>query len=122
MYVFTSAIFFIIFYSLIDVKHIASTSNLNMNSKGIESFRSTALKSAKTKVDSQSVEAAYAKAKKFALPEELQYLKRGVGGLRIGFQAGSLAYSSIAQYDSLQETLSPRLRDNWLKENLRIKL
>jgi hypothetical protein len=121
MYVFTSAIFFLIFYSLIDVKHIASTSNLNMNSKGIESFRSASLKSAKTKTDSQSVEAAYAAAKKFALPED-SISKRHVRGLRIGLQAGNLAYTSIAQYDSVQAALSPRLRDNWLQKRFTYKI
>ncbi len=92
-----------------------------MQSKDIETFRSNMLSLAKTKADSQSVEAAYAVANQFALPQEKKSVER-IHGLKIGLTSETLHYTSAAQYDSVQQVLSPSLRDNWLTKIIVYKI
>jgi len=117
MYLFTSAIFFILFFWLVDINQMASKTKIEVTAQSVESARREALKSARTGEDSLNIDAAFSRAKNIIAPTA-QTVKRKSGGLRLGFTLEKGPYTSLEEYDSIQNTLQSSLRDGWVKRRL----
>ena len=115
MYIFTSAIFFIIFFSLFNVKTLTATTNLKVSGKGINEAKYQALSNVKTKKDSMAIEQAFSGMQ--GLPKALKdsFMTASSNDPVISLGSSDKPYKSIEQYDSVQHKLSPDLRDNWIK-------
>jgi hypothetical protein len=118
MYVFTSALFFIIFFSLFnaEVDVGAETGKLE---NVLDDFSTEAYKNAKTKEDSINIYKALALVK---LSGKTKTDKSG-NGAKLDLSLGNAAekYESIAAYDSAQQLLHPVERDNWLVRQINRK-
>ncbi len=120
MYVFTSAFFFLVFFSLFRLNEF------NLNSKGakiksIEQAKVEALKDAKTKADSSAVEEAFGYAQRASLdtlPIVAGSQKKGFN-TRLTFRKN---YKSKLEYDSAQRLLAPKERDAWFTRMISLKL
>ncbi len=125
MYIFTSAFFFIIFFSMVDVGnmhlgsgadniHIATDSERR---KQIEMAEFHALSNAEDAKDSAVIRRAFALAGNGStnvLPDSLR--KDG-----ITLMGNDEDYRTIGQYDSAQQTLPAGKRDSWIKKILKRK-
>lgn len=120
MYVFTSAVFFLVFFSLFKVKEteFSRFANDEALSEAIQKIKQEALINASTKEDSLKI----TNASELLLPgtaaavEKMDTLKpqRGMNrGMNVSFDTGIENYKSVAQYDSVQKTLTPDKRNNW---------
>jgi hypothetical protein len=120
MYVFTSAVFFLVFFSLFKVKEtdVERFNNDTAITEGIRNAKEDALRKASTKEDSLQI----IKATDLLLPgnaiettkTDTGKLKQGYGrGVNIKFGNGVENYKSVAQYDSVQKTLTAGKRNNW---------
>jgi hypothetical protein len=111
MYVFTSALFFIIFYSVFSVKNLGASSDAaaGFDSTFINSStRDVALKGATNDRDSAEILEGFDVLKKTPLGNDsLRYKSLFFSGPR-----------SRESYDSLQRSLPPEKRDSWLKRKL----
>ena len=130
MYVFTSALFFLIFYSLFSVKNWGGPIVTNKKGKttNIRNAREEALKRAKTKADSASIEQAFKSISRIPIPVEIKVndidstdedddddddrssKADRFFGLTASFED---AYDSREQYDSAQLKLPVAERDGW---------
>ena len=120
MYVFTSAVFFLVFFSLFKVKEtdVERFNNGTAIAEGILSAKEEALKKASTREDSMEI----INATDLLIPgKKNENLKVDTGKLRqrsnkgvnINFGNGVENYKSVAQYDSIQKTLAAVERNNW---------
>ena len=114
MYLFTSALFFILFFWLVDIKDLAKKANVKANIQSIESVKQMTLKSVNTREDSMNIEAAFSKAKKMIAPN-VERPKPKRKGLNLSLTVDQFAFTSFEEYDSIQNALKPELRDGWLK-------
>ncbi len=108
MYIFTSALFFLIIFSLFSTKKIFQGNKSSLPSvANIEVLKDSALARANTTVDSVNVLQAFALFDKANKPKVKDTLSEKDSGV-------STRYASIAQYDSIQASLPPKKRDGWL--------
>jgi len=108
MYIFTSAIFFLIFLSAFDIRKISSGDKSKADMLMDPNLR-TLLTSAKTSQDSLKILKAY---QAFG-----PYIKVNVDSAKktpVGFTRLKDDYHSRAEYDSVQKALPDSLRDGWL--------
>lgn len=121
MYVFTSAIFFLVFFSLFKMKE-ADIEKISGNTVLMESIRSAkeeALKNANTKEDSGKIINA-SRLLMLPLTDDKQnpdtVLRKPTKNKGLNFSLGSddQDYKSVAAYDSIQKNLPSEKRDNWL--------
>ncbi|MFI5156359.1 MAG: DUF3667 domain-containing protein [Chitinophagales bacterium] len=117
LYVFTSAIFFILFFSVVNVKDFARSDEVSMGSIDMETLRSNTLKGARNREDSQNVETAISK-----LANGGRLLEPGPKLPRKGIHVTTIPYMSFTEYDSVQNALNPSLRDGWLRRKITLKL
>lgn len=116
MYLFTSAIFFILFFWLINIQNIAAGTNVSTKPQNIELTKKTLLKSVNTREDSLKIESAFSKAKRIITPVNNNQQKNG--GLKLGLSIDQFPYNSFEEYDSIQMLLKPAHRDGWVTRSL----
>jgi Protein of unknown function (DUF3667) len=112
MYIFTSAIFFLIFFSMFNVKNIDFTDqdrvvkNLDLNEM---------LAEAKTRQDSLKIREVYELTRK-----QLVKIKKDSGRTNGDFDVylDTSVYHTFAAYDSAQRTKPANQRDRWLKRKI----
>jgi hypothetical protein len=121
MYVFTSAVFFLVFFSLFSVKE----SDVDVVTEKPEvkeaafNLKEEALKKVKTKKDSVAILNA---SELIGLKDSLNKNKadssgkttgqRGSGGFKMSF-GGAEKYRSVKEYDSIQNALPKEKKDGW---------
>ena len=124
MYVFTSAVFFLVFYSIFSAKDIndtlSGTSGLN---DAMLKSKEEALAKAKTKVDSIKVNEAFAlvglnNEQKPKVNDTINVMVKGNNGEGVNVSFGNDVddYKSVEQYDSVQKSLPEGKKDNWFKK------
>jgi hypothetical protein len=113
MYLFTSAIFFILFFWLFNVKKIAAGANFSTKPQNIELTKRTLLKSVSTREDSLKIESAFSRAKHIGTPHVTNKEQKN-SGLKLGLSVDEFPYNSFEEYDSIQMLLKPALRDGWI--------
>lgn len=130
MYVFTSAVFFLIFFSMFKIKEsdIEVLNGQVKNKEKISEIIAEALKNAVTKEDSLAIEKLYLLlGEKDSVPvkknDEPAPLKGKINSKPVSLDFGSAEkYNSIEEYDSIQKTLSNKKRDGFFMRMLNKKL
>jgi hypothetical protein len=126
MYIFTSAFFFIIFFSMVDVASIhlgtgAENAHIGTDSerqKQIEMAEDQALSGAEDAKDSASIRRAFA----FTGVEKRNRMSDSLKQSgRIMLMGNVEDYHSVEQYDSAQRALPAGKRDSWMKSILKRK-
>jgi hypothetical protein len=123
MYIFSSAIFFLFFFSMINTSDISLDNDegtiRNADSAKI-AVQQTMLKEAKTREDSAFIESGFKNWSKLnpgaRKDTSAQNDKKG---LNVSFKAGD--YTSKAQYDSAQKNLPEDDRDGWLQRKIKYR-
>lgn len=115
MYIFTSAIFFIVFFSLYDVEHLPKNTNVKINNKGLAEAERDALAEAKTKKDSAAVVQAFSKFKNLPTTFSIDSASSSDNEDFFLKDANGHLFKSAAEYDSLQLALPEDKRDGWFK-------
>lgn len=111
MYIFTSAFFFILFFTVFDSKNMF---NINEGKKedsvhdGQEEMYKEALKKARTNTDTVVVKKLFGTAQADTLVRE-----KAPDNLNFSFSEGASAYKTIQEYDSVQRSLPSAKKDNW---------
>ncbi len=122
MYVFTSALFFIIFFSLFSVKDldIVKENAADRLENAIAVLPAEAYKNAQTREDSIAIDRALGLVNLQGqnVKEDTARNKKE-GGFRFGNADGK--YKTIAAYDSAQHLLPATERDNWLMKQINRK-
>lgn len=132
MYVFSSAVFFLIFYNLYSVNKSFRPEDFikKANRKTLNQLKEAAYGEAETKVDSARIDSGFALLYKVVESKPDTVVKSGKGkkvldtldnGLKISAVEFDKDYESKEQYDSVQRTLPANERDNWLEKMLRYK-
>jgi hypothetical protein len=123
MYVFSSAVFFVVFYALFSLKNI-NTPKKNTPEPDYEHIRKLALKKAKTRKDSADVNILLSLLRETDSAENNKGnanpgRQTGTGnGLQFSFSNEAVSYQSIQEYDSIQQLLPKGKRDNWFERIL----
>jgi hypothetical protein len=117
MYIFTSAIFFLIIFSMVDLKKV-NFINDDSPKAGKGSILSKMLSKAKNKADSAEITARY---KQSVEPYVKDYSDstRKQSGVSFALEKGD--YPSLGAYDSAQKAKPPVARDGWLKRQIQKK-
>ena len=121
MYVFTSALFFLIFYSLFSVNNWDGFKKKNLKAADFRTVKANALKNAKNKADSAEVEQAFKMMENLPVPvtvvinddttRKRDYRKDyGFFDLSEAFHS---PYETREAYDSAQKLLPAAERDGW---------
>jgi hypothetical protein len=112
MYVFTSAVFFLVFFSLYSVseKDISISGNNSGLKKGLEVAKEEAYKNAKTKEDSAAI------AKELGLltkesDKDADTVAGNKGGIQFQFGRNIKDIRTLKEYDSIQNSLPKGKRD-----------
>jgi hypothetical protein len=121
MYVFTSAVFFLVFYSLFSAKEIdGGASDKQGLTDAILKAKKEALSKAKTKEDTVNVNEAFAllglndQPKTKATDTIASKTKDNNGqGINFNFENSVEDYKSVEEYDSIQKSLPEQKKDNW---------
>jgi hypothetical protein len=114
MYVFTSAVFFLVFFSLYSVKE----SSFNLNQKQEEGLakliaeKENLLKSAGSKDDSLRIEQFYKIPEKDTTVNK-KLVSGNAGWLNFSFDSRLRQFKTVAAYDSAQKLLPASERDGW---------
>ena len=118
MYIFTSAIFFLIFFSMINVKNIHFGNEANEALKEIQqdSAFNEVLSRAKNARDTANI----LKLQK-AIGAAPKAKDSSQTHLNSNISLEKSKYATVAAYDSSQKTLPAAQRDNWLKRRISIK-
>lgn len=118
MYIFTSAFFFIIFFSMFDVNSFQLGSQRSKTDTTGSPLHK-ALENAETAEDSANIRNAFADG-----PVQFKALMDSITHdnqkLHISHRSGN--YHSLADYDSVQHTLPANQRDGWLKRVMKRKI
>jgi hypothetical protein len=111
MYVFTSALFFLIFFSVFNLHNVTfdGKKGRDLVKNGTKELLTEDLKNAKTKEDSADIE----KALKGLNDSTQGNDKKNKGLLTFQFVSYDTTYKSVAAYDSIQRSLLPEKRDGW---------
>jgi hypothetical protein len=117
MYIFTSAIFFLIFFSMINVKNIHIGDEDRKEMKG-DSALSAIMSGVKTARDSLRILDAQRVASAPKPKIRKDSLRRNGN---VNFSIDESDYTSVAAYDSVQKILPIDQRDGWLKRKVNIK-
>mgnify|MGYP001179610183 CR=1 FL=1 len=113
MYVFTSAFFFILFFTLFDSKEMFDFNKRNKFTASQEKLYNEALAKAESKQDSATIQRLFGNGKTDTLSSQI---KKKSNDLNIAFTEGDASkYETVAQYDSVQQALPKEKRDSWLK-------
>jgi len=126
MYVFTSAVFFLVFYSLFSAKDIDDTLSATPGlTDAMLKSEEEALANAKTKEDSVNINKAFAlvelnNTQKAKIKDTTRLKTNGYNGEGLNFSFGNDAndYTSVQQYDSIQKNLPEEKKDNWFERML----
>jgi uncharacterized protein DUF3667 len=133
MYVFTSALFFLIFYSLFNVNDwgIGKTRKDKAQLANLNAAKVAALKDADNEEDSAAIEKTFNNLSRIPIPMRIDIdtakagkkRRTGVDGPEdFGFLNISKsfydAYDSRAEYDSVEASLPPEARDGWLQRRM----
>ena len=123
MYVFTSAFFFIIFFSVYNVKDWNLNDRVKVSVQDAEKPLRASLKKAKNRQDSAVIESALAGLKNASVKSQ----KDSSGekdDQSAAFNMGDLSrhYKSKDQYDSIQQSLPKSAKDGWLTRMITHKL
>ena len=129
MYIFSSAIFFLIFFS---VYHVGDISDDNLpsrqTSKMLERSKQELLKVSTTREDSLQVEEDFAEHQRLLnLPtdstkqKDSGTVKKDKGRTNWNLNLSDIKFDSKEQYDSAQAKLPPGQRDNWLKRRMALR-
>jgi hypothetical protein len=123
MYVFTSAVFFLVFFSLFHVSEdeVLIKDQKAKVEKGFDTIKEEAFKNAKTKEDSADVIKGlellgYKEATEKKRPDSLIRSKSKKGGLNFNFGSDVSNYKSLKEYDSVQNVLPKNKRDAGLSK------
>jgi len=116
MYVFTSAVFFLVFYSMFGSKNVEYTTDDKL--PVVQKLQSEGLSNAKTKEDSAeiyNVIAMLSNSKDTLKKDTVRRKEKRYQGQGINFNFGNDIedYKSIHEYDSVQKNLPDSERDNW---------
>jgi len=115
MYIFTSAIFFLIFFSLFDVRNKHVSANTSTEIQKDPELRELMTK-AKNAADSLRILKNYnaTATPLITLDEDSPAVKKG--GVQI--KPAKVNYQTVESYDSVQQALTPDQRDGWIKQKL----
>jgi len=118
MYVFTSAMFFLIFFSFFSpVKKIAVETNKPLDAKQRTDYVITLQDKLKKDTGNKILKSKLALFKDTSRPVTTDdILKNETGGMQISF--GNVKYKSIEEYESAQTKLSVSKRDGWFRKRL----
>ena len=118
MYVFTSAVFFLVFFSLFYVSEndVAKADRKAKAEKSFSTIKEEAFKNAKTKEDSARILKGleflgYNEADKNKKPDSIIRSKKGNTGINFTFGGDASNYKTLKEYDSVQKTLPENKRD-----------
>ena len=118
MYVFTSAVFFLVFFSLFYVSEndVAKAEQKAKADKSFSSIKEEAFKNAQTKEDSADIVKGlellgYTGAGENKRPDSLVRSKSKKGGFNFSFWGDVSDYKTLKEYDSVQKTLPKNKRD-----------
>lgn len=114
MYIFTSAFFFLIFFSLFDVKKLNVGNDVKAEIKNDPDLRAL-IAQAKTSSDSLKILRLYNETK------NIPFVKVHVDSSQAKSKAHTKLvedYSTLAEYDSVQKSLPASARDGWLKRRI----
>jgi hypothetical protein len=117
MYVFTSAVFFLVFFSLFYVsENEVSKDQRAKVEKSFNKIREEAFKNAKTKEDSADIIKGlellgYKEANDNKRPDTVIRSKSKKGGFSFSFGGDESKYKTVKEYDSVQKTLPENKRD-----------
>jgi len=117
MYVFTSAVFFLIFFSIVNFKGAEFNDDgdgMPGNEK-ISSMEKLAYAKAKNKADSNAIKKAFAMAKIDSLRAMDTIQKRGI---QFNFGDSARRYKSLEEYDSIQKTLPSSKKDGFFTRTI----
>ena len=120
MYVFTSAVFFLVFFSLFYVSEneVAKDQRAKVE-KSFNKIREEAFKNAKTKEDSADIIKGlellgYKEANDKKRPDTVIGSKSKNGGFSFSLGGDESNYKTVKEYDSVQKALPENKRDAWL--------
>ena len=119
MYVFTSAFFFVIFFTIVNPKKFRFN-------EGVKSIRDSTLKTEKgleaeladagNREDSEKIQDAMARLKRIPVMITPDSSDRKDSGIRATlYSEKGFDYKTVEEYDSVQMKLKPDLRDGWFK-------
>ncbi|HMK16786.1 MAG TPA: DUF3667 domain-containing protein [Chitinophagaceae bacterium] len=117
MYVFTSAVFFLVFFSLFYVsENDVSKDQRAKVEKSFNKVREEAFKNAKTKEDSADIIKGlellgYKEATNIKRPDSIVKSKSKKGGFAFSLGGDESNYKTVKEYDSVQKTLPENKRD-----------
>lgn len=127
MYIFSSAIFFLIFFS---VYHVGDISDDNLPKKQtsllLERSKKEMLKISTTREDSMQIEQDFADQQKLLgfAPDTTAQKDSGSNkksGRGWQFSLTDVQYNTVAEYDSVQRALPSGERDNWLQRRTQFR-
>ena len=127
MYVFTSAVFFLIFYNKYtpEYRFDKNTSFIEMNKEKLDKFKAKAYETASNKQDSLAIDSGFAFLNKVALEDDKDTTKTNynttVAGINFKTGTTESKYKSKQEYDSIQLTLPADQKDNWFERQLEYK-
>lgn len=112
MYVFTSAIFFLLFFNFFGPDKSA-TQSLGLNAQAIADITEQAYKNAKTREDSMAIQKSLGVLTS-STPQPGDSSKNNTN-FRFGLDDDLEKYKSVKEYDSVQRLLPSSERHNWLR-------
>jgi len=118
MYVFTSAVFFLVFFSMFHVSEndVSVTNQRVKIDEGFNTIKEEAFKNAKTKEDSAGIIKGlqllgYKDVNENKKPDSIVKNKGSKGGLNFNFGGDVSNYKTLREYDSAQNALPKNKRD-----------
>jgi hypothetical protein len=122
MYVFTSAVFFLVFYSLFNPRNVSLTFN-DGHSKSLVKAANTAELREKALAEAENAEDSANIINAFKKADKIPFMPKGDSAADSNGETALLKteYSSVAQYDSAQNKLPENERDGWLKRRIETK-
>jgi hypothetical protein len=115
MYIFTSAIFFLIFFSLFDLKKMHVAADTRAQIEKDPELRELISK-AKNSKDSLKILKGYNAAATPLIKLEDDSAEKKAKGLRVKVADGE--YNTVEEYDSAQKAISENKRDGWIRHKL----
>jgi len=118
MYVFTSAVFFLVFFSMFHVSEneVSISDQRGKVEEGFTTIKAEAFKNATTKEDSASITKGlellgYKDTNEIKKPDSVIKYKSKKGGFSYSFGSDVSNYKTLREYDSVQKTLPENKRD-----------